>query len=119
MKKAVSIWSFGGDTSLEGKLRLARRAGFDGFEIDLSADGPLTLASTSRDIRAVRNLAARVGIELSGLATGMYWGANPASDRPAVRAKARIIVRRQIAVARELGLDAVLVVPGTVGADFI
>jgi L-ribulose-5-phosphate 3-epimerase len=119
MKKSISIWSFGGSSSLAEKLRLARDAGFAGFEIDLSDDGPLTLASKPEEIAAVRALADRSGVELSGLATGLYWGANPASADAAVRARAATIVQKQIATAHTLGLDAVLVVPGTVGADFI
>jgi sugar phosphate isomerase/epimerase len=35
MKKSISIWSFPATLSLTEKLRLAREAGFDGFEIDL------------------------------------------------------------------------------------
>ena len=119
MKKSISIWSFGGTTSLADKLQLARAAGFAGFEIDLSDVGPLTLSSTPQEIAAVRALADRTGVELSGLATGLFWGANPASADPAVRARAAIILEKEIATAHALGLDAVLVVPGTVGADFI
>lgn len=119
MKKSISIWSFDGASSLEQKLQLARSAGFAGFEIDLSDTGPLTLASTAQDVAAARTMAERNGVELSGLATGLYWGANPASADPAVRARAAAIVKKQIEVAHGLGLDAVLVVPATVGADFI
>jgi hexulose-6-phosphate isomerase len=119
MKKSISIWSFDGASSLEHKLQLARAAGFSGFEIDLSDTGSLTLASTARDVIAVRALAERNGIELSGLATGLYWGANAASADPAVRARAAEIAARQIEIAHDLGLDAILVSPGTVGADFI
>jgi hexulose-6-phosphate isomerase len=119
MKKSVSIWSFPAAMTLVDKLRLAHDSGFDGFEIDLSEDGPLTLESTPQEIAAVRALAERSGVQLSGLATGLYWGANPASEDPAVRARAEAICRKQIEVAQALGLDAILVVPGTVGADFI
>ncbi len=119
MKKSISIWSFDGSTSLADKLRLARDAGFAGFEIDLSDAGPLTLTSTAQEITAVRALADRSGVELSGLATGLFWGANPASSDPAVRARAATILDQEIAIAHALGLDAVLVVPGIVGADFI
>ncbi len=119
MKKSVSIWSFPAAMTLGDKLRLAREAGFDGFEIDLSEDGPLTLQSTQQEIAALRSLAEKSGVELSGLATGLYWGANAASEDPAVRARAEAIGRKQIETAHALGLDAILVVPGTVGADFI
>ncbi len=119
MKKSVSIWSLPATLTLAEKLRLAHDAGFDGFEIDLSDSGPLTLNSSSSEISEVRALAEQSGIELSGVATGLYWGANPASNIPAVRALAETILKKQIEIAHCLGLDAVLVVPATVGADFI
>ena len=119
MKKSINIWSFYGNWSLEQKLRLAKDAGFSGFEIDLSDSGPVALASTSADLTSVRKLADRAGVELSGLATGLYWGANPASGTPTTRMKARNILERQIAVAYGLGVDGILVIPGSVGVDFI
>ncbi|MDD2707072.1 MAG: sugar phosphate isomerase/epimerase [Verrucomicrobiae bacterium] len=119
MKKSISIWSFYGNWSLEQKMKLARDAGFEGFEIDLSEDGPVNLKSKKSDVEGVRKLAGKVGIQLSGLATGLYWGANAASADAAVRAKAAGILKRQIECANWLGLDAILVVPGAVGVDFI
>jgi L-ribulose-5-phosphate 3-epimerase len=119
MKKSISIWSFFGDWSLERKFQIAKEAGFSGIEIDLSDSGAVTLSSSNDDLAAVRKCAERNGLELSGLATGLYWGANPASADPNVRSKARAILERQIATARELGIDAILVVPGSVGVDFI
>lgn len=119
MKKSISIWSFGGNWSLEEKMRLARDAGFAGFEIDLSEDGPVNLESTSADLKAVRALAEKCGLEPSGLATGLYWGANAASANPATREKAARLLQRQIECAAALGIDTILVVPGAVGVDFI
>lgn len=119
MKKSISIWSFYGNWSFNDKLKLAREAGFEGFEIDLSEDGPVTPGSRKADLNKVRAAAEKAGITLSGLATGMYWGANPASSSAAVRGKAAKILGKQITSAAALGIDSILVVPGTVGADFI
>jgi L-ribulose-5-phosphate 3-epimerase len=119
MRKSINIWSFPAALSLGDKLRLARDAGFEGFEIDLSEDGPLTPGSSQKEIAEARAAAERAGVQLSGLATGLYWSANPASADPAVRSRAEAIVKKQIQVAEALGLDAILVVPATVGADFI
>ncbi|MDW8308555.1 MAG: sugar phosphate isomerase/epimerase family protein, partial [Verrucomicrobiales bacterium] len=119
MKTSISIWSFPGNWSLEQKLQLAREAGFDGFEVDLSEDGPVNLRSAAEDLRAVRALAERQGVALSGLATGLYWSTNPVSADAATRQRAAQILRQQIECASALGLDAVLVVPGAVGVDFI
>ncbi len=119
MKKSISIWSFGGNWSLEEKLRLAKEAGFAGFEIDLIEDGPVNLKSTASDLKAVRALAEKCGVQLSGLATGLYWGANAVSADPSTREKAARLVQKQIECAAALGIDTILVVPGAVGVDFI
>ena len=119
MRKSISIWSFSPTLSLTDRLRLAREAGFDGFEVDLSDDGPLTPGSSAKEIAGVRTLAEKSGMQLSGLATGLYWGTNPASANSAVRFRAEAILKKQIEIAHALALDAILVVPATVGADFL
>jgi L-ribulose-5-phosphate 3-epimerase len=119
VKSSISIWSFPAGLPLAAKLEQAREAGFEGLEIDLSDDGPVTMRSSPAELQAVRALAEKHGLALSGLATGLYWGANAASADPAVRGRASQILDRQIEVAAALGIDAVLVVPGAVGVDFI
>jgi L-ribulose-5-phosphate 3-epimerase len=119
MKKAINIWSFPQDWPLERKLAVARDAGFSGFEIDLTEAGPVSMTSTPKALRAVRRKVEAAGLQLSGLATGLYWGANAASADEATRQRAAQILASQIDRAVHLGIDAVLVIPGTVGVDFI
>ena len=95
MNKAISTWSFPAASSLAERLRLARAAGFAGFEIDLSEDGPVSLQSTGDELRGVRAEVEGAGLELSGLATGLYWGAYPASADACVRERAAHILRRR------------------------
>jgi hexulose-6-phosphate isomerase len=74
----------------------------------------------SRDeLEAIREIADKVGVSFSGLATGLYWGANPASDDSQIRERASEVIHKQIQCAAILGLDGILVIPGSVGADFI
>lgn len=119
MKKSISTWSFYGPWNFAEKLTLAKEAGFEGFEPDLSEDGAVNFTATVEELASLRKAADQAGIVLSGLATGLYWGANPASADPAIRQKAADILQRQIECAAALGIDAVLVVPAAVGADFI
>lgn len=119
MKKAISTWSFYGDWDLKQKMIIARDAGFAGFEPELTEDGDLALDGDVESWKKVRALADEVGIELSGLATGLYWGANGASDDAATRAMAAHILKQQIRCAQAIGVDAILVVPAAVGVDFI
>lgn len=119
MKIAISTWSFPGEWTLEQKLAVTAKAGFAGFEIDLTEEGPVHLQSSSSDLAAVRKSFATHNLELTSIATGLYWGANAASADAAVRQKAANILQRQIEVAGELEAGAILVVPGAVGVDFI
>jgi hexulose-6-phosphate isomerase len=119
MKKSINTWSFPPAWELAQQFTLAREAGFTGFELTLDEDGPVSFRSGQKELLAVRHLADKAGLTLSGLATGLYWGANAASEDPATRDRAATIVRRQIEVAALLGIDAILVVPGAVGVDFI
>ena len=119
MKKSIGICCFYGNWSIEEKFVLAKEAGFKGFEIDLSEDGPVNLKSTPEELKSFRSLAKKYDLELSGLMSFLYWGANAASADPAVRAKASALLARQIECAQELGIDTILVVPGAVGVDFI
>jgi L-ribulose-5-phosphate 3-epimerase len=119
MKKSISIWSFYTKGSLEENLALAREAGFTGFEIDLSEDGPVNLKTGKEDLSAIRRMVEKAGLELSGLATGLYWGSNAASPNPETRKRALAILTKQIETAHLLGIDAILVIPGSVGVDFI
>jgi hexulose-6-phosphate isomerase len=119
MKKSISTWSFPATWDLQTQFSTARKAGFTGFEVALDEKGPVSLQSSREELLAVRHLADKENLTLSGLATGLYWGTNPASENPATRLRATEILQRQIEVASILGIDAVLVVPGAVGVDFI
>jgi len=119
MKKAINIWSFPGDWELEKKVQTAAEAGFEGFEPDLSEDGPLGMKSTATEVRQVGRLIRSHGLQVTSLATGLYWGANAASESAKNRKAAARILRKQIETAARLETDTILVVPGAVGADFI
>lgn len=119
MKKSINIWSFEPSLSLREKFALAQQAGFSGIEIELAEEGPVALKSGAADLASVAELAREHSLELTGLATLMYWGASATSADAATRAKAAELIQRQIEVAHALKIDAILVVPGAVGVDFI
>lgn len=119
MKKGINVWSFPAGMSQADCMRLAAAAGYDSIELSLDATGELSLESTDAEIAAFRTLADELGIEISSLATGLYWGTPLTHDDPAVRQKAKDTVRFQLKAAKLLGVDAILVVPGCVNARFI
>ncbi len=119
MKIAISTWSFPGDWSLEKQLTTTAKAGFAGFEIDLTEGGAVNLNSSASELANVRKTFAQHNLELTSLATGLYWGANAASADAGIRSKADAILKKQLEAAAELQAGAILVVPGAVGVDFI
>lgn len=118
IKKGVNIWSFHQDDSIEQCMRTAKDAGFEGIELALSKTGPLSLESTEAELRAIRAKAEEIGITICSLATGLYWEYSLTANDPAIREKAKEVVRRQLDAAAVLGVDCILVCPGTVGVDF-
>lgn len=119
MKKGISIWSFPAGMGICECFELAKKAGFDGIEPALDETGPLSLVSTDDEIEGYRKAADIIGIELSSLATGLYWNYSLTGSNPETQKKAKEIVKKQIDTAKLLGVDTVLVVPGAVGVDFI
>ena len=99
-------------------MALAKDVGFDAIEVAVAEQGEITLDSPEADVRKVADTARQVGIEISSLATGLFWSYPLTSDDEATRAKAKQIVSRSLQIAGWLGVDAILVVPGAVGVDF-
>ncbi|MCZ8511827.1 sugar phosphate isomerase/epimerase [Paenibacillus filicis] len=119
MKKGINIWSFSGGTDIASCIALAKEAGFEGIELALNETGPLSLESSAEEVRGYRKLADETGIEMTSLASGLYWTYSLTSSEAAKRTKAQDIVKKQLEFAEALGVDTILVVPGAVGVDFI
>jgi len=119
--KSISYWSFEG--GLEDKARLAdvfaeaKRLGFQAVELALG-NNELNLKTTRRQCEAIREKADQAGIGISSVACGLYWDVSLTDPKKAVREKAKRITRKLIDVAKWLGQDAVLVVPGAVDVFF-
>jgi L-ribulose-5-phosphate 3-epimerase len=123
MKKSISYWSFPG--GLEGKASLAKcfrdakKYGFQAVEPALGDTGDVTPATTKKECEAIAADAKAAGVEMSSLATGMFWGKSLTANDPAVREEAIAIGKALVEKAAWLGLDAVLVVPGAVDVFFL
>ncbi len=118
MKKGISIWSFG-DRSVKDSLKLAKDAGFDGVELALNETGETSLESTEKEILEIKKYVEDLGLETYSVATGLFWDYPITSDDEKIREKAKDIVKKEIDMAKLLGCDSCLVVPGTVCADFV
>ncbi|NBD23866.1 sugar phosphate isomerase/epimerase family protein [Paenibacillus glycinis] len=119
MKKGINVWSFPDHMSIADCIATAKDAGFEGIELSLNENGPLSLESGEQEIADIRKLAEDAGIALTSLASGLYWSYSMTSADPAKREKAQDIVKKQLETAAILGVDTILVIPGAVGVDFI
>jgi len=119
LKKGINMWSFDAGKSARDCMLLAKKAGFDGIELALAAEGELGLESGEEAFRAIKQEADGIGIELSSLACGLYWDYSFTSAEKSNREKAYEIAKRQLAYAAALEVDTVLIIPGAVGVDFI
>lgn len=114
MKKGINIWSFKNGMAVVECIAMAKDAGFDGIELSLNEKGEVSLESTEKDILGIKKIAQDVGIEISSLASGLYWSYPATSSDPKIRQKSKDIVKKQVDTAALLGADGILVVPGAV-----
>lgn len=112
MKKGISIWTFPNDMKLADCFRLAKKAGFAGVEVALSEEGELGLEVTETGAKRVLEQAQEAGVNVTSLATGLFWRFSLASDDPEVKEKAARILEKLVQVANWLGVDGTLVLPG-------
>ena len=117
MKKGISIWSFP-EAPLKDSFELAKRAGFEGVEVALDEVGEVSLASTEKELLKLKGEAENSGIELYSVASGLYWNYWLNSEDKSEREKAKDIVKKHLECAKVLGADTILVIPGSVNADF-
>lgn len=119
MKKSISQWAFSPDRPLPQVFALAREHGFDGVEVAIALDGPITPQSTPDECALIREQAHQAKIELASLASGFGWQFPISTSRRQLRRKSIELASHSLQVARYLGLDALLMVPGGVGAEFV
>lgn len=116
MKKSINLWAFPYPDLMnpEECLRLARAAGFAGIELNYDLENDLSPRSGTAEYRAIRRLAEKVGIEISGLCSFLFWPYPLTSNDPAKRARGLELAGLMARAAHDLGVQQVLVVPGAV-----
>ncbi|MBE7022221.1 MAG: sugar phosphate isomerase/epimerase [Ruminococcaceae bacterium] len=118
MKKGISIWSIP-DKSLAEAFQLAKELGYEGVEVAFAPEGgELNMDTTEEDALKIKTAANEAGIELYSVCSGAGWSIPITSDDPAIREKAKAIIRKQLDVAAWLGCDTILVVPGYCGVSW-
>lgn len=124
MIKSISAWAFDADRTPDEVFGLAREHGFEGVEVSIGDENfPLSrqvgFDATDEECARVRQAADKAGVQIVSMASGFGWDFPITSEDAATRAKGVELAQKAIRVARQLGVEALLLVPGGVGADFI
>jgi len=116
VKKSINLWAFPYPQrmTLEECFRLAKDAGFDGIELNYDLDNDLSPKAGTKDYERIRKLADRIGIQISGLCSFLFWPYPLSSNDPEKRARGIELAGKIAQAAHDLGVENVLVVPGAV-----
>lgn len=115
-KKSINLWAFPypQKMSLEQCLQLAKDAGFDGIELNYDLDSDLSPKSGTKEFTAIRQMAEKIGIAISGLCSFLFWPYPLSSNDPEKRARGLELAGKMTQAAHDLGTENLLVVPGAV-----
>lgn len=116
MKKSINLWAFPypEKMNLEQCLRLAKSAGFDAIELNYDLDNDLSPKSGAKEYAAIRALADKIGIQISGLCSFLFWPYPLTANDNAKRARGFELASKMTQAAHDLGVENLLVVPGAV-----
>ncbi|MGB9619414.1 MAG: sugar phosphate isomerase/epimerase family protein [Armatimonadota bacterium] len=117
MRIGINAWSFPAKLTMPQAFRLAKSAGFDCVELNVAEEGYLTPDSDEAAVAALRRSAENMSLEVRSVCTGLFWKYSFTSNDQSTVERAMEIARRSLRIARWLGADTLLVVPGTVTKD--
>jgi len=115
MKSALNVWAFPDDWPMQRILSVTKDAGFEGIELVYGPSDPLNAESSEAEARALRQQCLDAGLEVSSMASGIFWQVNLISDDAQERAKAKEHVQHMLRLGAALQVDTLLVVPGSIG----
>ena len=115
MKKGINRWAFGG-SSIKESIKKAKETGFESIELNLEAEGEITLASQEKNLLEIKKFAEDTGLEISSILAALLWKYPLTSEDKAIAEKGKDVVKKAVEVASILQADTVLVIPGVVGS---
>ncbi len=123
MKKGINYWSFPGglegNKDLAAAVKEAKDLGFQGIEVCLFMDGPLSIEMGDADVARLKKTLDAAGIEAASVTCGALWEYQLTSSDPVKRDKGKHIITCCLEVAGKLGATGILVVPGSVETFFM
>jgi len=116
MKKSINLWAFPYPQrmNLQECLQLAKDAGFDGIELNYDLDNDLSPKAGTKEYESIRKMADKIGIQISGLCSFLFWPYPLTSNDSDKRARGLELAGKIAQAAHDLGVENVLVVPGAV-----
>lgn len=119
MIKGISFWAFPAGTSCKEAMKLAKDFNYESIELAFAPEDELGLNTTKEHCDELLAYAKEIGIEISSLCSGMYWGCSLTDNDPNVVNQAIENTKKYLEVASWLKVDSVLVVPGAVNVSFV
>jgi hexulose-6-phosphate isomerase len=116
MRKGVSQLVMPGK-DLRQAMEAAASAGYQGFEVRLFADGPMSPRAPESEFRAARETARDLGLEICSVVGGLPDGASLAAADDGARKLAVETTEVVLERAAIMGADTMLVVPGSVSPE--
>ncbi len=116
MKKSINLWALPYPTKMKLRecLQLCRDAGFDGVELNYALDGDLSPKASEADIRAIGEMAHKIGIQISGVCSFLFWPYSLTHNDRERRQEGIELAMKMIRTAHLLETPNLLVVPGAV-----
>ncbi|NQU22298.1 MAG: sugar phosphate isomerase/epimerase [Candidatus Nealsonbacteria bacterium] len=114
MKKSINLWALPhpDKMSLRACFELCKEAGFDGVEVNYALEGDISPEASEAHIRSVGDMARKIGIEISGLCSFLFWPYPLTHNDPQRRKEATNLAVKMIRAAQLLKTPNLLVVPG-------
>lgn len=118
MRKGLSDANFIPDLDTESFLKAAKKAEFEGVELNLREEGgELTLETSAAEVRRLVLLAKNYDIEIATLSTALLNKYALSSGDKRTRQKGEDIGMRLIEFAAEMGTKVIQMVPGVAYAE--
>src|SRR6476469_7136401 len=121
MRKSINLWAlpYPQKMTLKQCFELCKDAGFEAVEVNYALEGDLSPDTSPEQIKAIGEMARKIGIQISGVCSFLFWPYAFTHQAPERRKKGLELAEQMIRAARLLGTDNLLVVPGSVYAPWI
>ena len=100
-------------------MQQAKDLGFDAIELCIASQGVLTHNTAQAQCEDIVATAQKIGIEISGLASGESWTCPPTANDPKVRQTIIDFTKKALQITKWLGTNVYLYVPGAVDVFFL